>query len=715
MPRNLSWIWVWSTAMTTVMLLNGTRAIAQSATLLPKVNPAAMPILRLVDPKSIPPSRFSRPLSDAERNFFVSHAIVKPNDPTLRPLFHVHPMRRLGAPASPTGTKVFWGNTLINPDVNYWGSMVLSNPVVVPVFWGFKVTKGYPDPFRDSSGVMPYALNFMRSLAGSSWLATVDQYYENSGVPHVQSASLVVTNPIFDDTTDPGPKYNDAAVHAEVGRWVNNAIAGNTNEIFVVFTPEGSVNTDLVADCAAHFSDQSVSFSQMQLNYTYVTVPYMPDYGKNCGAGMVSGPLDGVSIVVGHEIAEAITNPYATFTDPTAFKSLYTGAWAAWATDPFTEGGQEIGDLCAWQGLQNTIFPNGMAFPTQPLWSNRDHLCVQQATAQAQPTGLSIFHTAQLTPGGSWGYVAPLASNVSRVSVGQNADGRLELFFLDANGEIYHMWQVTPGGTWSGIAAMSGFAKQLVVGRNQDGRLDIIYTGPDNAIYQICQTAPNSGWSGEYPIEGLAKQLNVVSANGRMFLFYVGANDALFENPQATANGDWWGETVVSNYAHVGIRQVAVGQNLDGEFDVFGIALANGAILRAGTNQTVPPPIVIGGLAVQLAVGQNADGREELFYVGTNSALFHNWQVSPLLGWNGEQPLGGFAKQLDVASNADGRLEVFYVGDNGAIFHNAQVSPNRGWAGESALVGTFAQATQVVSARNADGRLELFYVGVAGR
>jgi hypothetical protein len=85
-------------------------------------------------------------------------------------------------------------------------------------------------------------------------------------------------------------------------------------------------------------------------NYTFVTMPYMPDFGGNCGAGFVAGPLDGFSIALIHEIAETITDPYAN-------NLLNIGAWTGWVAS----NGDEIGDLCAWQDLQltpsgNTLF-----------------------------------------------------------------------------------------------------------------------------------------------------------------------------------------------------------------------------------------------------------------------------------------------------------------------------------------------------------------------
>jgi hypothetical protein len=35
-----------------------------------------------------------------------------------------------------------------------------------------------------------------------------------------------------------------------------------------------------------------------------------------------------------------------------------------------------------------------------------------------------------------------------------------------------------------------------------------------------------------------------------------------------------------------------------------------------------------GANAQQIAIAQNADGRMEIFYVGTNNVIYHNWQVT---------------------------------------------------------------------------------------
>ncbi len=93
----------------------------------------------------------------------------------------------------------------------------------------------------------------------------------------------------------------------------------------------------------------------------------MPDAGSSCGQGSVNTPgtIDGVSIVAGHEQGEVEGDPFPS-----------TG-W----TDA---SGAEIGDKCAWTGLQNN--PNAGGFPTQPLWSNASNAGLASACSRTNPS-----------------------------------------------------------------------------------------------------------------------------------------------------------------------------------------------------------------------------------------------------------------------------------------------------------------------------------------
>ena len=271
--------------------------------------------------------------------------------------------------------------------------------------------------------------------------------------------------------------------------------------------------------------------------------------------------------------------------------------------------------------------------------------------------GGAIMHAAQQAAG--WSAAAPLGGSAKELAIGNNADGRIELFYVGTSDQLFHRVQLGTGG-WSGEIAFGVAGRDIAVGRNSDGRLELFFTDTADAIHHAWQTAPNASWTGASALGGAAKDLEVgANADGRLEVFYVGTNDQLFHRVQIA--GGWSGE------------------------------------------------IAFGFASKDLAVGRNADGRLELFFTTPGDAIQHAWQVAPNDGWTGASALGGLAKRLDVGANADGRLEVFYVGTNDQLFHRVQIAS--GWSSEIAFgLG----AKDLATSRNSDGRLELFFTTPAG-
>jgi hypothetical protein len=82
--------------------------------------------------------------------------------------------------------------------------------------------------------------------------------------------------------------------------------------------------------------------------------------------------------------------------------------------------------------------------------------------------------------------------------VGQNEDGRLEVFVKGKDDELWHIWQDGPGGwsLWDSLGMPpKGFFDPPVVVQNEDGRLEVFVKGKDGELWHIWQFAPNDGWS----------------------------------------------------------------------------------------------------------------------------------------------------------------------------------------------------------------------------
>jgi hypothetical protein len=80
--------------------------------------------------------------------------------------------------------------------------------------------------------------------------------------------------------------------------------------------------------------------------------------------------------------------------------------------------------------------------------------------------------------------------------------------------------------------------------------------------------------------------------------------------------------------------------------------------------------VPLGGTAIQqIVVANNVDGRLEVFGLGGNRHVYHDWQLAVNGDWNGWRTLGDGGtdlRALDIDTNADDRLELFVLGGDGA-------------------------------------------------
>jgi hypothetical protein len=251
----------------------------------------------------------------------------------------------------------------------------------------------------------------------------------------------------------------------------------------------------------------------------------------------------------------------------------------------------------------------------------------------------SLCHIWQTAPGSaSWsGEAAFPGTKAQSVAVGQNQDGRLEIFYIGQDAGLYHDWQVAPNGVWHGAeefsvsayvgnsyagGAYDGGMYYIAVASNQDGRLEVFYSNAQGGgLRHMWQTAPNGLWSGEHKFSGnSAVQIAVgKNADGRLEAFYVGGNSDLYHNWQKSAgNQSWNGE---ERFAQNSAIQVSVGQNQDGCLEIFYVG-TNNVIYHNW--QTAPNGSWAGeeilGVSVEpfgtaVTVNSNADGRLEVLYL----------------------------------------------------------------------------------------------------
>jgi hypothetical protein len=110
-----------------------------------------------------------------------------------------------------------------------------------------------------------------------------------------------------------------------------------------------------------------------------------------------------------------------------------------------------------------------------------------------------IQSSSQVGPNQGWGgwrtVGDPTAFALSQLTGARNADGHLELFGLGTDGIPRHIWQ--SNGAWQGWQTLdpviSG-AEFMTVGQNVDGRLEV-FVCAGGEFQHLWQTSPSNGWA----------------------------------------------------------------------------------------------------------------------------------------------------------------------------------------------------------------------------
>ena len=254
----------------------------------------------------------------------------------------VHIMRTMNAPAPHIDAP---------QTLQYFGGPIEHKPKEYLIFWGFNVSGS------DPSGEKAYATSFFQGLGGSPWVNTDHQYYMGTGTHvHIKNLANQLGGTWVDSSSVPSSP-SDSQIRAEAAS--GEAHFGyHKDGNYVVFTPHNHNSPGFGFSFCAYHSPTTSGGGEI----SYTNMPYITDAGRSCGENSVNpgsgGLLDGVSIVGGHEDAEAQTDPQVNLN-------------TAWANNSYGE----IGDICAWQGLANITLSTGK-FAVQPLWSNAVSACV---------------------------------------------------------------------------------------------------------------------------------------------------------------------------------------------------------------------------------------------------------------------------------------------------------------------------------------------------
>jgi ligand-binding sensor domain-containing protein/signal transduction histidine kinase len=308
--------------------------------------------------------------------------------------------------------------------------------------------------------------------------------------------------------------------------------------------------------------------------------------------------------------------------------------------------------------------------------------------------------------------------------VGRNADGLLEVFKTDHDGELRHRWQKESDGDWSSWSSLGGsFQPGMTVANDVEERQVLFAIDRETGALQInTQKSRNShDWSGWRDLEGeLIPPVAVGrNANGQLEVFGLSKKDGALKHIwQTNTNGDW------SDWENFGEKlrpSLVVAGNIDGRLELFGVDAEKGSLvhrwqLHANAIHDWSKWEDLGSSILPgFAVGRNVRGRLEVFAVNS-----HNNEVQRLCqlsggesaGWSSWLEFGGDVKDgLTVENSADGRMEVFAIDQRHAtLLHRWETLTNGSdlWSPWTSMEMT-AQG-RPAAGRNEDGNLEVFAV-----
>ena len=261
-------------------------------------------------------------------------------------------------------------------NVTYYGGPVVSSVKAVAVYWGPNV----------NSSVRSAVPSFFTDVLASSYIDLLAEYDTvgltgQDGQPgsnqRIARGSFGGEAMITPSTT--ATSLTNTQVESELVAQVAAGhipppeldALGNANTIYFVFFPQGTsitfqgTNTSCQQWCAVHIT----------VTINGHTVPYamIPDMapGSSCngGCGTNANFVDNVTMYLGHEIGNVVTDPGISLTQTNV------GRPQAWI-DPQMG---EIGSLCNQQS--GTV----AGHTVQKLWSNRQAACVLACTGASCP------------------------------------------------------------------------------------------------------------------------------------------------------------------------------------------------------------------------------------------------------------------------------------------------------------------------------------------
>jgi hypothetical protein len=305
----------------------------------------------------------------------------------------------------------------------------------------------------------------------------------------------------------------------------------------------------------------------------------------------------------------------------------------------------------------------------------------QSDTSQASRVDFQVTNVAgaSTTCGSSFGGTSTWTdlngSITGKITIFNDGSDLPEAFVRGSDNSLWHIAQASQGGGWMSWENLGGTLASDPVMIGEDTGVAGVFSEEvfavfnDGALWHIKSTGPGT-WSGWASLGGSILGDPSVGANkdGRLEVFVVGSDHAIWHIAQTSAGGSWGG------WSSLGGQVIS------------------------------DPTVVTNGVTGSLALCL------EVFVVGGDQAVWHNFQTTPGGSWSGWQSLGGsMTGDLAVDRNSDGRLEVLARGTDNALWDLSETAAGGPWSSWVSLNGVISSDPSVIM--NVDGRLEAFVRG----
>lgn len=317
----------------------------------------------------------------------------------------------------------------------------------------------------------------------------------------------------------------------------------------------------------------------------------------------------------------------------------------------------------------------------------------------------------------NWSGWSPLGQNLaSAPAAARNNDGKLEVFFRGSDNQMYHSKQVFPGNeAWDPLTNLEwGHVGNPVSIADSQNKLWLFVRGTNGVLfYKYQQGAPGGEWSRWFSFVGAIQgDPAVVLFDNRLHVFVRGTSpgNALYYKAQMSEGSDSWSGWVALGGV-LAANPAAVSFGPEGRLEVF-VRGSDGGIHyrswsgawsgwgRLGTLVGSSDPAVASNGSVIEVVARGSDERL--------------WRITRSFGqgWTGLSwiNLGGPANASapTLAANHDGRMEIFLLGTDGNVYHNYQDFAGGSFTGWNSLGGMPAAGFDIAVAKNDNGRLQIF-------